>query len=83
VSRFGNVSICFLDGRSLLLTFGVVSPFDNFLLIFCFSFFVPFHLFSARLTKAYQTAAVLFEVLKAVNLTQSLEVDNEVIVTCF
>ncbi|PKA51034.1 Callose synthase 3 [Apostasia shenzhenica] len=33
----------------------------------------------ARLTKAYQTAAVLFEVLKAVNLNQSL--DNEILET--
>lgn len=38
--------------------------------IFCF--------FSAQLTKVYQTASVLFEVLKAVNMTQSLEVDHEV-----
>lgn len=33
---------------------------------------------SAQLTKAYQTANVLFEVLKAVNTTQSLELDREV-----
>ncbi|KMZ71296.1 hypothetical protein ZOSMA_183G00290 [Zostera marina] len=32
----------------------------------------------AKLTKAYQTATVLFEVLKAVNQSQSLEVDHEV-----
>uniref|UniRef100_A0A1D1XVQ2 1,3-beta-glucan synthase n=2 Tax=Anthurium amnicola TaxID=1678845 RepID=A0A1D1XVQ2_9ARAE len=32
----------------------------------------------AQLTKAYQTAAVLFEVLKAVTSNQSLEVDHEV-----
>ena len=29
--------------------------------------------------KAYNTANVLFEVLKAVNMTQSMEVDREVI----
>jgi len=36
------------------------------------------HSRSAQLTKAYQTAAVLFEVLKAVTQQHAVEVDHEV-----
>lgn len=36
------------------------------------------HACSSQLTKAYQTANVLFEVLKAVTQQHSVEVDDEV-----
>jgi len=35
----------------------------------------------AQLTKAYQTAAVLFEVLRAVNVSQKIEVDKSILET--
>ncbi|CAM0878858.1 unnamed protein product [Alopecurus aequalis] len=35
----------------------------------------------AQLTKAYQTAAVLFEVLKAVNVSQKIELDESIVET--
>jgi hypothetical protein len=43
-----------------------------------FSLSLSLSSFNALLTKAYQTAAVLFEVLKAVNVSQSVEVDQAV-----
>lgn len=52
---------------------------------FCLSPIIPSFFFSisAKLTKAYQTAAILFEVLKAVNLTHAMKVDDEVIIAYF
>lgn len=47
----------------------------------CFWFILSTRLFimlSAHLTIAYQIANVLFEVLRAVNQTQAVEVDNDV-----
>ena len=45
------------------------------------------NLFSAKLTKAYQTATVLFDVLKAVSSTQSLDAEvmllSSLVFVCF